>query len=163
MSCLRDEDDLAGYLHMRLSLNSSFMAGLDELEPLIRWLDGGFRDENFPPAGSEALGVFRIAELHHGLALFHPRPSNRESWIETVYAASNHIDDDPLSGLRSSTPVDAAEALGRRSAHIVDRLKIWTVQIYGYKHVLAVQKPGGPLVIGPNALEEARFENGRNR
>jgi hypothetical protein len=120
MSCLRNADDIAGYLHMRLSLTISFLAGVDELEPLLRWLDGGFAEGEIPSTEPEAGPMIRLAELDPGLALYHPPPSDRDLWIEEIYTACNPIHGDSLWDWGSSHP---GEVLGRLHTHIIERLE----------------------------------------
>jgi hypothetical protein len=118
MSCLRNAGDVSGYLRMRLALSNGLAAGLDELEPLLGWIHGGFREEDIPTTGAR-IGHLRLYELDGRLALYETRPTDRDLWIEQVYAMSAPID--VLGG--GDILVDAGEALRRLSVHIIDRLE----------------------------------------
>jgi hypothetical protein len=118
MSCLRNAAEVSGYLRMRLSLSNGLVAGLDELEPLLGWIHGGYPEKEIPQGGPR-IGHLRLYELDGSLALYETRPTDRDIWIEQVYAMSAPID--VLDG--GEIVVDAGEVLHRLSVHIIDRLE----------------------------------------
>jgi hypothetical protein len=118
MCCLRNAGEVSGYLRMRLALSNGLVAGLDELEPLLWWIHGGYREEDIPTAGAR-IGQLRAYELDGGLALYETRPTDRNLWIEQVYAMATPID--VLDG--SDILLDAGEVLRRLHVQIIDRLE----------------------------------------
>jgi hypothetical protein len=114
MSCLRDQGEVSAYLRMRLSLSNRLFVAHDELEPLLGWIHQGYFEI---PAPTNSVPTFvhpRPYQLDPRIALLHPRPQDRNLWIEEVYAASHPID------LRegSRVVVNVGDVLHRLSLHI---------------------------------------------
>jgi hypothetical protein len=116
MSCLRDQGEVSAYLRMRLSLSNGLFVGHDELELLLGWLERGYFEMTAPANSVPTFVHPRPYQLDPRVALYHPRPQDRNLWIEEVYATSHPID--LVEGSR--VVVDVGEVLHRLSLQIIE-------------------------------------------
>jgi hypothetical protein len=119
MSCLHDQAEVSAYMRMRLSLSNRRFVGQDELEPLLGWLHQGYFEIAAPADSVPTFVHPRPYQLDPRVALHHPRPQDRNLWIEEVYATSHPID--LMEGSRIS--VDVGQVLHRLSLHITERVE----------------------------------------
>lgn len=111
LSCMPNAQEVSDYFDYRFRLLTGPVAGLDELEQLLGWLnDDGTPTP--PPTTSNAMGVMRPYRLQSGFDLRASRPTSRRQWIETLYAYSHPADHDGET-LISPSPVDRAQMLAR--------------------------------------------------